>query len=80
MRCQSCEQHSAEFCRQCRDNAYDVAYHDGVRTGLAAYAWWKDGVQYVGTCGTTLKDALAKASRREYPPRLGGEPKEHLTG
>jgi len=26
--------------------------------GLTAFAWWKDGVQYVGTCGTLLKDVL----------------------
>lgn len=30
----------------------------GFRAGLSAYAWWKDGVEYVGTCGTTLKEAL----------------------
>ena len=30
------------------------AYNDGLR----AFAWWKDGVQYVGSCGTTLKEAL----------------------
>lgn len=28
--------------------------------GLAAYAWWKDGTQYVGTCGTTFKQAVAR--------------------
>ena len=26
--------------------------------GLSAFAWWKDGVQYVGTCGKLLKDYL----------------------
>lgn len=30
----------------------------GYEKGLEAYAWWKDGVQYVGTCGTTLRQAL----------------------
>lgn len=25
--------------------------------GVTMFAWWKDGVQYVGTCGTTLEDA-----------------------
>jgi len=30
------------------------AYNDGVRE----FAWWKDGVQYVGVCGRLLKDAL----------------------
>ena len=33
---------------------YNKAYNEG----LSAFAWWKDGVQYVGTCGTTLKSAL----------------------
>ena len=32
----------------------DEAWANGVRE----YAWWKDGVQYVGTCGTTLEQAL----------------------
>jgi hypothetical protein len=31
---------------------------DGMKEGITLYAWWKDGVQYVGTTGTTLKDAL----------------------
>lgn len=25
--------------------------------GVELFAWWKDGTQYVGTTGTTLKDA-----------------------
>jgi len=33
-------------------------YKHGHDDGLRAFAWWKDGVQYVGTCGTTLKEAL----------------------
>ena len=35
-----------------------LQYRKGYEDGLRAYAWWKDGVQYVGTCGTTLKEAL----------------------
>lgn len=34
------------------------AYHQGVREGIARFAWWRDGVQYVGTCGKTLKEVL----------------------
>jgi len=34
----------------------------GYIEGLKAYAWWKDGVQYVGTCGTTLEAAIQKAT------------------
>jgi hypothetical protein len=30
----------------------------GAIAGLIMYAWWKDGVQYVGTSGTTLKAAI----------------------
>lgn len=36
----------------------DTARTKGYREGVTAYAWWKDGVQYVGTCGATLADAL----------------------
>ncbi len=34
------------------------AHDDAYICGLEAYAWWKDGVQYVGTTGTTLKHAI----------------------
>lgn len=34
--------------------------NDAYNKGVTAYAWWKDGVQQVGTCGTLLKDALRK--------------------
>jgi hypothetical protein len=33
----------------------------GVIAGITAFAWWKDGTQYVGTCGKTLKEAIAEA-------------------
>ena len=36
------------------------AYFQGLREGLEMYAHWKDGVQYVGTTGKTLKVALAE--------------------
>jgi hypothetical protein len=32
-------------------------YYDGVLEGLFRYAWMKDGVYYVGSCGSTLKEA-----------------------
>ena len=37
-----------------------LAYYEGVKNGLWRHAWWKDGVQYVGNMGTTLKEAEAK--------------------
>lgn len=47
------------------------AYYDGVNEGLWKYAWWKDGVQYVGTMGTTLKEAVAKVEE-ERKQQLNG--------
>lgn len=34
---------------------------EGYIAGITAYAWWKDGEQYVGTCGRTLNEAIAEA-------------------
>ncbi len=42
------------------DKHFDDTYDDGFIDGLAAYAWWADGVQYVGTSGRTLKEAIEK--------------------
>lgn len=35
-----------------------TAYRRGYCEGVTEYAWWKDGVQYVGTTGKTLRAAL----------------------
>jgi hypothetical protein len=40
-------------------------YYDGVKEGLWKYAWWKNGVQYVGNMGTTLKEAIAKVDEEK---------------
>ena len=34
------------------------SYKEGMKEGIKRFAWWKDGVQYVGTTGKTLKEAL----------------------
>ena len=34
------------------------AYYKGLREGVEKFAWWKDGTQYVGTTGSTLKSVL----------------------
>lgn len=64
-------------------HALTKAYYNGIREGIEQYAHWKDGVQYVGSCGTTLKDALKRIdaeeqraievleSRREIASELG---------
>ncbi len=40
-------------------------YWDEVRYGVWLFAWWKDGVEYVGNCGKTLKEALEYITREE---------------
>ena len=41
------------------------AYYKGVREGINRYAHWKDGVQYVGTTGRTLHQAIAELQQEE---------------
>ena len=52
------------LCEAC--NSFNSINQKQVRAayeaGLKAYAWWKDGVQYVGTCGTTLAEALKETN------------------
>ncbi len=40
-------------------------YIRGLKEGVRLYAWWKDGTQYVGNCGTTLKHALERIDKEE---------------
>jgi hypothetical protein len=41
------------------------AYYKGLREGVERFAWWLDGVQYVGTTGRTLKEALDAINQQE---------------
>jgi len=41
------------------------AYVGGMKDGIELYAWWKDGEQFVGSCGTTLKEAFDKIDKRK---------------
>ena len=41
------------------------AYYQGLREGVERYAHWRDGTQYVGTTGRTLKEALVDINREE---------------
>lgn len=40
-------------------------YFEGYREGIKLYAHWKDGTQYVGTTGKTLREALAHIDEQE---------------
>jgi hypothetical protein len=37
------------------------AYYEGKQSGIWLFAHWKDGRQYVGTCGTLLSIAINEA-------------------
>lgn len=39
--------------------AMRAAFQLGLRTGITRHAWWKDGAQYVGTCGETRAEAVS---------------------
>lgn len=41
------------------------AYNEGLRDGIHRYAHWRDGVQYVGTTGRTLQEALVEVNQAE---------------
>jgi hypothetical protein len=41
------------------------AYYDGLREGVMRYAHWNNGQQFVGTCGKTLKEAIAQLNDEE---------------
>lgn len=41
------------------------AFYQGMREAVRNYAWWRDGVQYVGSVGTTLKQALDDIDQME---------------
>lgn len=36
----------------------ELAFVEGIKAGLTVYAHWEDGIQYVGTAGKTLAEAL----------------------
>ena len=41
------------------------AYYEGVRRGIRLFACWKDGEQFVGTTGCTLKQAIEEVDHKE---------------
>ena len=40
-------------------------YHDGIREGIRRYAWYRDGTQYVGTTGRTLREVLEEVDNEQ---------------
>lgn len=41
------------------------AYYEGMREGLRMYSHWRDGIEYVGTNGKPLKEAIADINQQE---------------
>ena len=41
------------------------AYYQGLRDGVELYAVWRNGEQWVGSTGRTLKEAVAKIDAEE---------------
>lgn len=44
------------FRAACKAQA-EISFKAGLKEGIWLFAWWKDGVQYVGTSGRTLEEA-----------------------
>lgn len=64
----ACASGRITVCRACHDKNMMQAYLNGVVDGLSAFAHWDNGTQRVGTCGTTLLDAMrdAEETLREH--------------
>lgn len=45
----------------------EQAFLAGYRAGQASYAWWKNGEQFVGSCGKLLRDAQREAPQDAKP-------------
>jgi len=49
--------------------ALNASYYDGARHALHRFAWWRDGVEYVGSTGYTLEKAMADVDAAEAEGR-----------
>lgn len=47
------------FKTKSEQDIYKEGFYNGAIFGISFYAWWKNGIQYVGSCSQTLKEALA---------------------
>lgn len=55
---------SINYKTEAERQAYHNGFISGAKYGISLYAWWKDGVEYVGCGILTLKDALDKFMRQ----------------
>ena len=52
------DEHQRAVIERLIEQEKEDSFKEGKIEGLTDYAWWKDGTQYVGTCGTKLKTAI----------------------
>jgi len=50
------------------EDPVEAAYWAGVEAGMRRFAWWRDGCEYVGSCGHTLKGAIRDMDRESGKP------------
>lgn len=43
-----------------------TSFFEGMKAGVRNFAHWKNGSQFVGTCGKTLADALKEIEIEEH--------------
>lgn len=55
------------YIRSLEEDRKDM-FMQGFIQGIREYAWRKDGTQYVGTCGTTLTQAIDRAKAERHTP------------
>lgn len=67
------------------ERLWDLGFIAGLEAGLRMYAWWKDGVEFVGCGNRTLAEALKSAPKdaeqfldkaRLYSLKMGREEDE----
>ncbi len=62
--------HGLEFARDAAKELLAGIRVEGIVFGLTAFAWHKDGEQFVGTCGYTLQKAIQLAEAGELPNQI----------
>lgn len=52
------DEHDRLLTKVVKEEARAEGYLEGYKAALRGFAYWKDGVQYVGSSGITLQQAL----------------------
>lgn len=52
------------------ERLYNIGYCNGYLDALKLFAHWRDGIQYVGTSGMTLKEAIEEFEEKQKKPEF----------